>query len=309
MLSYYVLNDVFSSLDSKYKDQFDCLDRLFFSSNIITILKYYNFDSFSKNRYDLSDLIENGLQNDLFLFLIEEIKYQKYNSELILLVYGLLVNKAINEVSKPYFDSLCGVSEHHKLMRKKHILQRIISYKLRDSDEKFRFVKTKNIFFGDDLEIDTIEKIFSKVYKLSNTRKILDKAQVDFYNFHNQNINFLFFKLWKYKLVDKFCKSNISARSCLRTKLIKKKVDYLNLSKRAWINPYTNNTDSSSFLEIYDEIVLNAKKRIDHINEVIFYNKPLTTDVISIKDFKILNWDMNNSIFKKHTKFKIKNKK
>lgn len=306
MFSYYVLNDVILNLEEKYRQQLTSVNRIFFSANVTRILEYYNITSFKKNRYDLAHLLKNTLQDDVYLYLVDAIKSNDYDNELILLIYGFLIHKSIEEVLKPYFDSLCGVSEHHSTMRKKHKLERIISYHLRDLFDDLTLEKRKDIFYADDLELNTITDMFSKIYKLSNTKGIYTKAQDDFYNFHHQNINFLFFKRCKYKMIDSFCKSNVSMRSSLRTKLYKKKIDYLNLNKRAWLNPYTNVTETTSFLELYDELIINASNRINAINEVIFYNKPLTKDIIEIKKRDVLNWDIVNPIFKKRTLFKFK---
>ncbi len=306
MLSYYVLNDVILKLEDKYKEQFPSINRIFFSANLLRVFDYYNIQSFKKNNYNLSYLLKHESQKELFSFLIDTIKENDYNPEIILLLYGLIIEKSIKDITKPYFDSLCGVSQKHSVMRRKHKLERIISYKLRDEHFNVQLVKTKSLFYASTLETETISEIFNQIYKLSNTKKIFSKAQDDFYFYHNQNINFLFFKKIKYSLIDNYCTYNYSMRTCLRSNLINKKIDYLNISNNQWLNPYSNSIETTSFLELYDKIIKNALERIADVNDVIFYNKSLKKSIYSTKEFKIKNKDLENPIFNKLTKFKFK---
>lgn len=305
MLSYYVMHDVVNNLEEKFKEQFTSYDRMFFGANFIKMLDFYKLLSFFENPYELKSKIENEKQKDLLYLLVEHIKTNSYDQGLIFMAYGILINKTINEVCKPYFSSLCGIGSDLSIQKKKMKFQRIVSYHLRGlfTLKQQDYKQTPSTYKATEVEINAITDIFAKVYNLSNTKKIVETCCDNLEFYYNQNINFLCFKRWFYSFHDKFSKSKVSLRSSLRTKLYKKDVDYLNLENRAWLNPYTDKLDCSSFLDIYQDILSECNKKISKLNYWIFYNDK-TSSIFRTKEFIVENSTLENPIFSKNTKFK-----
>lgn len=307
MLNYYVMHDIVNNLDQKYKEQFTSFERIFYSSNYIKMMDFYNIFSIKGNNYELRDRFEDrSKQKELINYFITTIKEKNYDQEIILLAYGLVINKSIKHVCKPYFDSLCGTSDDLLTNKKKQKLERIISYHLRDVfDVKNKeYKKVPQTYKATENELETITNAFSNIFKLSNTKSIILKSQDNLQSYYNQNINFLYFKIRYYTFLDKCSKSRAAVRPCLRTNLFKQNIDYLNINKRGWLNPYTNKFEYTSFFEIYDEIIKDASIRINKLNEVIFYSDKKHNNIISETNFEILNDNLVNPIFKKNTSFK-----
>lgn len=305
MLSYYVLHDVVSNLDERYQDQLNSYDRIFYCANYIKMLGFYNIFSLKQSPYNLREKVENQKQKELINFFIKTIKEENYHESIILMAYGLIVNKAINDISKPYFSSLVGAKSDIRTHKRKQKLQRIISYHLRDifTEQNKDFKKIPSTFNATAMELQTITKLFSDVYKFSNTKNIILKCQDNLERYYNQNINFLLFKKIRYNFLDKHSKSRTAVRPCLKTGLMKKRVDYLNMKKRPWMNPYTDRYDNSSFMDIYDKIVEEASTRIKHFNSLVFYSER-TGKILKKYDYVVLNTKFENPIFSKLTKFK-----
>lgn len=306
MLSYYIMHDVVNSLDDKFKEQFNSFDRIFFSSNYIKMLDYYNILSFKGNPFNLRSKIENEKQREVLKFLIKEIKENNYDQSLILLAYGFVINNSINDICKPYFSSLCGIKTNLHTIKNKQKLQRIISYHLRDlfPDKNKDYKKTPSTYKATKLELDTIIKLYTNIYSFSNTKKIINKCEDNLYFYYNQNINFLFFKKCYYSFLDKHSNSKVAIRPSLRTGLFKSNIDYLNIQNKEWLNPYTNEINTSSFLDIYKQILADVNPRINKLNNMIFYNERGSINVIKRKEFIVANHKLTNPIFHKLTKFK-----
>lgn len=308
MLSYYVMHDVVNNLEEKFKEQFTSFDRIFFAANFVKSLDYYNIKSFKGNPYDLRSKIQNSNQKELFTLLCSIIKENKFDQNLILMAYGILINNVINDVCKPYFSSLCGVGSELSTYKNKLKLERIISYHLRDlfPNKNKDYQKVDSTYKATELELNTLTELFAKVYHLSNTKKIIERSQQNLKFYYNQNINFLCFKRWYYSFYDKYSKTNICLRGSLKTKLYKNDVDYLNIENKDWLNPYTNKTEHSSFLDIYQQILVECNKKIEKLNYWIFYNDK-SNSMIKRKQFLVENPELINPIFSRNTVFK-KNK-
>lgn len=316
MLNYYVMHDIVTNLDKDFKQQFKTFDRIFFCSNYIKMMDFHRILSLKGNPYNLKDMFEQPDKKEAMLkFFITKTKELKQDPSVTLLTYGLIIHKSINEICKPYFDSLCGVSNDTKTLKKKQKLARIISYKLREQFElKNRdYKKVTPTYLATDVEMDAITSAIGSVTGFSNSKVILVKCQENLKFFYNQNINFLFFKIKYYNFLDKHSKSKVGLRGCLRTQLFKKKYDYLNINKREWLNPYTNEYETLSFNDIYKQIIDDVTKRIEKTNQLIFYtdikDKDFTkkcNDIMKSDVFEIQNKKLVNPIFKRRTIFKTK---
>ncbi|MFI3252449.1 MAG: hypothetical protein R3Y60_04840 [bacterium] len=309
MLHYYIMHDLVNNLDQKYKEQFTSFDRLFFSANYIKMMDFYNILSLKENPYNLREKFETeSKQRELIDFFIKRAKEMNYDQSVILLAYGIIVNKAINEITKPYYDSLCGVGTDPRTMKKKQKLERIICYHLRDvfTVKNKEYKKIFETYTATESELDTITAAFTKVFQFSNTKTLLLKCQENLKFYYNQNVNFLYFKIRYYNFLDKRSKSKVGLRGCLRTKLFKKKYDYLNINNRKWLNPYTNLNESLSFFEIYQKIVDEVNLKADQLNELIFYTDKKHKKLMDPVKQEIVNKKLVNPIFKRRTIFKRK---
>lgn len=308
MLSYFFMHDLVNNLDQKYKEQFKSFDRIFYCANYIKLMDYYNLLSFKADEYNLREKFENSnKQEKLMEFFITKAKEDNYNPDIILLAYGAIVNKSIQDGCKPYFDSLCGLGNDLKTQKKKQKLERIISYRLRNifTEKNKQYKKVTASYTATPFELNIITTALADVFQFSKTEKIIIKCQNNLKWYYNQNINFLIFKRIQYRIIDKYSKSRIAVRPCLKTKLYKKKYDYLNTNNRNWLNPYTNEFESTSFHEIYQNILRDIQTRVEIFNQMLFYQGKKKTIVSNI-DFVVENDNFVNPIFKRSTIFKTK---
>ncbi len=305
MLSYYVMYDIVNNFEEKYKEQFNSFDHMFYGANFSKMLDFYNLLSIKENPYNLRTKFEFEKQKKSFTLLIKEIRENNYDQNLIFIAYGIIINSVIYNVTKPYFSSLCGVGSDLYLIKSKQKLERIISYELRELFQvKYdSFDKSPDKFKSNEVELNSLCKIFATVHNLSNTKKIILSAEESLKLYYNQNINYLFAKRWYYSLYDKYSKCRVAVRPSLRTKLYDESIDYLNNENKPWLNPYTNKYEGSSFIELYSNIIEEATKKINKVNEMIFYGDKVT-DVYSRKEFIVANSELVNPIFSKETIFK-----
>ncbi len=306
MLSYYLMYDLIESLEQKYKDFIKSYDRLFFSANYINMLDYYNIFSPKENLYNLKESFENNKQQELLKLMIRNVKENKFEDKYILLLYGLIINKCINDNTKAYYNSLCSCDNSLKTKKKKQKLKRFIDLRLQVEfkDKNTYYNKELCTLSATDSDIDYIASLFTNVYKFSTTKKIIQSCNKNHVAFLTQNTNFLFFKKIYYNFLDSISKNKIALRPSLRSGIYHKKVDYLNVEKNTWLNPYTFSEENTSFLEIYDTILKDIIFRVDKLNEYIFYDKE-SKSILRSKEQVIVNNNFVNPIFSKLTKFKL----
>ncbi len=248
--------DVLSNLDTKYTNGISLdYSKLFIYANLIDLPYLYTTgNSFKTNSFDLYNKIHFTRRGDLLKNIITYIKTNDYNKNNILLLYAIICNLTLNDITKEYFNTL-----------NKEILTRDIDY---------LFGKRNNY----DLSKTKLTKLFQKAF-------VLDFHDYDLIG-HMLNKTYYFPKgetyftilIKKYKKIlrsSKIKKIHYKLKDFF-TKKKNMKYSYYIYNKKTCINDtyLEEEINDQSFSSLYAKALKEALYVINITNNYLFYNNP-----------------------------------
>lgn len=190
--------------------------------------------------------------------LLEELIKNANEDETKALVLGMLTHYALDTSAHPYIYYVTGLyNSRTKENRGTHLeLERAIDNIIieREGNNPRLFNIGKAIFPKTTFKKDTIDclsKSLNKVYKTTNGGEIYDESYRDFrYQFTHLAYDPLGIKKQVYKLLDKFIDSSIKYSAISHFKIRIEGIDYMNLEKKTWYHPITNEASNETFYDL-----------------------------------------------------------
>lgn len=272
------LEDVFNSLDIKYKNLIPYSKEKFFTyANIYKIPLYYKLFTYKKHPdYNLYNKLTNYKQYEVIELCVKKIHENNYDNNLILLLYSYICNIVFNN----YFDEYITYKAKYKRFSTKKTKMNKFSKASKCIEAQFyeeRYYKnikkyklnTKKLLI-DDISFETLDDIFSKLFLNSYGIDVFKKSYDNFIKYQKQNYKGIrFVNRFIAKILDLFTRTKkYSASSIYHLNYISNK-DYLNKENDIW--KFNNSETNKSFYELYEEAISVAKKFTTIISERIYY--------------------------------------
>lgn len=272
------LKDCIDSLDERYKSLINKdLTKYFSYANIFDLPLYYNLFTLKKNPdYNLYNKLHENKIIETIKLIVDKIKEENYDAELILFIYSYICNLSLNNSIDSYVKAQSKVSRFTSKKRKMHKYSKTTKYieiqfyedQYNEKISKFQ-INHYDITLGDKT-FDLLKEITSKLHLFSLGINVI-KIGLDNFKYYNKK----YFKKCnlgiklKTKSLDTVTKNKRYSASSFFIKKSPIK-DYLNKGNEIWINENEETTDS--FYDIYQKTIKKTTELLNLISEKIHYN-------------------------------------
>lgn len=284
----YIAKDVYEVLDKKIKNKF----REFDLENYKTysqgpdLYYFYNIvlpiNKRSREIIEFGHYMHNNKVNEFFINLSKRVKESKNFQEFLFLI-GLTTHYLADSKIHPFinYQASLYIKKHSTKKDNHFMIETYIDNYMIKKREKNNYKKFKvhdfcfNLKYSSDVEC-LLNNSIKEVFNEKDMGKFYYKALKDMKRFFRVfRFDPIGYKKYLFKIL------NPIAKRCFRDVRylsynfnLDKDIEYLNLNNRNWFNTENKKLKSNkSFLELYDEVVIDSKNTILELYNYVYENK------------------------------------
>ena len=274
--------DTIKKLNNKPKKILeDHLDNFKIYCQNMDVLYFYHIFLLKPNKVqDVGHRFHHENTFNSFKLLINDNKMNK-DPELFTFISGLITHYQADSIIHPYVNHFARYSSESKKFSDHFEVETYIdNYFVNERlNKKHKMYNNTDFIFNyteEDIIKKELDKLFKELFNFNNAGKLYYRSLKEMkftYNYVRYDKHG--FKKLAYKLID------LNPFSIPRVTYLSYHFDvnkndyYLNLSHEKWINPETKKESSKSFLDLYDEVVINSSIIINKLYEYIFEDKDI----------------------------------
>lgn len=284
----YIAKDVYKVLDKKIKNKFKEFDLenyktysqgpdIYYFYNIVLPIKKR-----SRDIIEFGHFMHNNKVNEFFINLCKKVKESKDFQEFLFLM-GLTTHYLTDSKTHPFINYKASLYVKNNLTQKDNhfMLETYIDNYMIKKREKINYKKFKvdnfcfNLKYSKEVESllnNSIKEIFNEKYMGISYYEALKDIKMFFKVFRYDPIGY---KKYLFKVLNQIAKRCFRDIRYLSYNFnLDKDVEYLNLNHETWYNIDNKKLKSNkSFLELYDEVVVDSKNAILELYNYVYENK------------------------------------
>lgn len=286
LTNYYFAKDLITNIQDKYKVLGNITDaKIFLYSNFFDIGYYYRLSSFFKrDPYKLNKTIHDGKMKDMIEEAIIYTRENGFDKDNVCFIYAMVAHYVLDMYTLPFIVSFPSDSPQ-KLMRE---IDYMLAYQKENIElGKISIVKKfRGAFLFNFSDFDLIAAMCSKNLYVSRSYEYYKTALQCYKHFLlYTSKDFLNIKSFFYKLNDKTFNKNNDLKTAyfIYPKKFDYTIDYLNLKNETWHNKITNEDNTKSFMDLYNEALIAGNDYMQASLDYLFLGKDKNFHKLFIK--------------------------